>query len=446
MRVAVIGTGYVGLVTGVVLADLGNDVVCVDKDPEKLEKLRKGVPPIYEPGLAEVLQRTLEDGYLKISDSIGEATRASEIVFIAVGTPPLPDGTPDMTAVREVAEEIADAIDKPTVVVNKSTVPVGSGQMVEDIIRSGGVPPELFDVVSNPEFLREGSAIDDTLHPDRIVIGARRQKAATKLVELYAPLERPMIITDLNSAELIKYASNSFLAMKISFINAISRLCEICGADVGMVAKGMGADDRIGPQFLQSGLGWGGSCFPKDVSGLIKTAERMGYDFQLLKEVWTINEDQTRHFVRRLECRLDGFAGKTIGILGLAFKPDTDDIRDAKSLVVIDEILAKGGKIRAYDPVATDNVRKLYPQIEYAESVYKVSEGTDALVLVTDWKEFKSLDLERLAAPMKQKVLFDGRRIYSKAKVAKAGLEYYTVGSPEEMPIDLNGVRHELHA
>jgi UDPglucose 6-dehydrogenase len=431
MRVAVIGTGYVGLVTGAVLADLGNDVICVDNDPVKLEKLRNGIPPIYEPGLGEVLERTLKDGYLSISDSIRDATRASEIVFIAVGTPPDEDGAPDLSAVRAVASEIAQAIDKPTVVVNKSTVPVGSGQMVEDIIRGHGVPPELYDVVSNPEFLREGSAIDDTLNPDRIVIGARRQKAATKLVELYAPLERPMLITDLNSAELIKYASNSFLAMKISFINAIGRLCEICGADVGMVAKGMGADERIGPQFLQAGLGWGGSCFPKDVSGLIKTAEGMGYDFRLLKDVWEINEDQTRHFLRRLECRLDGFEGRTIGLLGLAFKANTDDIRDAKSLVIIEEILAKGGRVRAYDPVAADHVRSLYPQVEYVDAAYKVSEGADALMLVTEWKEFKSLDLERLAAPMRTKILFDGRRVYGRAKVEKAGLEFYTVGSQD---------------
>src|SRR5579871_5785619 len=279
MKIAVVGTGYVGLVTGVVLASLGNDVICVDKDREKLDRISKGQAPIYEPGLEELIQRSLSDGYLRVSDSIIDSARASDIVFIAVGTPPAEDGSPDLSAVREVAAEIAAGIESYTIVVNKSTVPVGSGDLVANIILSKGVPSELFDVVSNPEFLREGSAIRDTLEPDRIVIGARRRDAALKLVELYAPLEKPMIITDLNSAELIKYACNSFLAMKISFINAISRLCELSGADVGDVAKGMGSDKRIGSLFLQAGLGWGGSCFPKDVIGLIKVAEQYGYDF-----------------------------------------------------------------------------------------------------------------------------------------------------------------------
>jgi UDPglucose 6-dehydrogenase len=413
----------------VVLAQLGNDVICVDSDAEKVDKLKKGIPPIYEPGVEELLKKGLADGYLTITDSIAEATKLSEIVFIAVGTPPGEDGTPDLTAVKAVANEIAKNIDKHTVIVNKSTVPVGSGDLVENIIRSHGVAEELFDVVSNPEFLREGSAIHDTLHPDRIVIGAKKREAAVRLVELYAPLEKPMMITDLNSAELIKYASNSFLATKISFINAISRICEECGANVADVAKGMGADQRIGSQFLQAGLGWGGSCFPKDVQGLIKTSEALGYDFGLLKEAWDINETQTLHFVERLEKRLGGFSGKTVGLLGLAFKPNTDDIRDAKSLVIIEEILGKGGRIRAYDPVAADHVEKLYPQIEYAEGAYDVCDGVDALIVVTEWNEFKLLDLDRLGACMKEKILFDGRRVYSKVAAEKAGFEYFTIGS-----------------
>lgn len=429
MKIAVIGTGYVGLVTGVVLAELGNDVICVDNNPIKVEKLRNGIPPIYEPGIEEMLKKTLNEGYLSITDSIAEATRASEIVFIAVGTPPAADGTPDMTAVRAVAECVGQNIDKYTVVVNKSTVPVGSGQVVADIIRAQGVPEELFDVVSNPEFLREGSAIHDTLKPDRVVIGANKREAAVKLVELYAPLERPMIITDINSAELIKYASNSFLAMKISFINAISRLCEACGADVGDVAKGMGSDARIGSQFLQAGLGWGGSCFPKDVQGLIKTGERFDCDLGLLEEAWKINEDQTRHFVNRLAERLGGLQGRRIGLMGLAFKPNTDDIRDAKSLIIIEEVLGRGGKITAYDPIAAEHVKALYPGINYATNVYSVAQDADALVLVTEWNEFRQLDLERLGKPMRQQVLFDGRRVYSRAAAEKAGFEYYTVGS-----------------
>jgi len=429
MKVAVIGTGYVGLVTGVVLAELGNDVVCVDNDPEKIDKLRNGIPPIYEPGVEEMLKSGLRDGFLSISDSIREATRASEIVFIAVGTPPGDDGTPDLTAVRAVAAEIGKAIDKYTVVVNKSTVPVGSGELVETIIAEQGADRSSFDVVSNPEFLREGSAIYDTLNPDRIVIGAKSRDAAVKLVELYAPIEKPMIITDLESAEMIKYASNSLLATKISFINAISRLCELTGANVADVAKGVGADNRIGPQFLGAGLGWGGSCFPKDVQGLIKISERYGYDFRLLREAWNINSDQTQHFLRRIESRLGSLADKNIALLGLAFKPNTDDIRFAKSLEIIEYILERGGNVTAYDPVAAEHVKDLYPSVTYVDSVYEVSDQADALVLVTEWNEFKQIDLDRLGGPMRQRLLFDGRRVYSKQLAERAGFEYFTVGS-----------------
>jgi UDPglucose 6-dehydrogenase len=429
MKVAVVGTGYVGLVTGVVLAELGNDVICVDNNPEKVAKLRSGVPTIYEPGLEEILKRVLKEGFLTISDSIADATRASDIVFIAVGTPPGPDGSPDMTAVQAVAHSIAEAIDKPTVVVNKSTVPVGSGDMVEEIIRSHGVDSSLFDVVSNPEFLREGSAIQDTLKPERVVIGSKRREAAVKLVELYAPLGAPMQITDLNSAELIKYASNTFLAMKISFINAISRVCELCGADVGDVAKGMGSDSRIGPQFLNAGLGWGGSCFPKDVQGLLITAQKCGYDFGLVREVIDINDVQTPHFLDRIEERLGGLNGKTIGILGLAFKPNTDDIRDARSLLVIDHFLKKGAKVQAYDPVAMEPVSKIHPEVQYTQNAYEVADSADVIVLITEWNEFKQLDMDRLAACMKQPILFDGRRVYSRAIVERAGFEYYTIGA-----------------
>lgn len=428
MKVAVVGTGYVGLVTGVVLADMGNDVICVDNSPEKLEKLRAGIPPIYEPGVEELLKRGLSEGFIQISDSVASATKASEVVFIAVGTPPGEDGYPDLSAVKAVAAEIGKNIDKPTIVVNKSTVPVGSGGLVEQVILEQGADPALFDVVSNPEFLREGSAIYDTRFPDRIVIGAKNKEAAAKLVELYAPLESRMFITDLNSAELIKYASNSFLAMKISYINAISRICEACGANVEDVAKGVGSDSRVGPQFLGAGLGWGGSCFPKDVLGLLKTSERYGYDFKLLKEVIQINDEQTLHALDRLEKTIGGFAGKTVGLMGLAFKPNTDDIRDAKSLIIIEEVLKKGGKIRAYDPIATENVQKLFPQVEYVDSVYDVSDGADALMLVTEWNEFRQLDLNRLGKCMKRKVLFDGRKVYRQPLAERAGFEYLTIG------------------
>lgn len=429
MKVAVVGTGYVGLVTGVVLAELGNDVTCVDKDQAKVAMLRRGEPPIYEPGIEEMLRRGLHSGHLKISDSISEATAASEVVFIAVGTPPAEDGTPDLSAVKAVASEIGKSIENYVVVVNKSTVPVGAGDLVEKIILEQGANQDQFDVVSNPEFLREGSAIQDTLHPDRIVIGAKRRAAADRLVELYTPLEAPTIITDLNSAELIKYGANSFLAMKISFINAMSRVCELCTANVADVASGMGADKRIGSQFLNAGLGWGGSCFPKDVQGMVKTSELLGYDFSLLREVININEDQTHHFLDRLEKRLGGFEGKRIALMGLAFKANTDDIRDAKSLVIIQRVLASGGSIVAYDPVAADNVRKVFPQIEYADSVFGLPMDSDALVLVTEWNEFRQLDLSRLVVGMKQPILFDGRRIYSSKLAEQAGFEYHTIGS-----------------
>jgi UDPglucose 6-dehydrogenase len=345
-----------------------------------------------------------------------------------VGTPSAADGSPDLSAVEAVAKLIARGIDSYKVVVNKSTVPVGSGGFVSDIICSQGVGSDLFDVVSNPEFLREGSAISDTLHPDRIVIGATNRAAAAILQELYEPLQAPFILTDVASAELIKYASNAFLATKISFINAMSRICELTGGDIGAVSTGVGADARIGKHFLQAGLGWGGSCFPKDVSGLIKIAEGLGYDFDLLKAVTAINEDQTLHFVRRLEKKLGGLAGKTIGLLGLSFKPNTDDLRDAKSLVIIEAILKAGGSIRAHDPVAAELVQKIYPSVEMT-GIYEVAEGADALVLVTEWNEYRQLDLARLGEKMKSRILFDGRRVYSSAAVKEAGFEYATIGS-----------------
>ncbi len=428
MKVAVVGTGYVGLVTGLVLADLGNEVTCVDKDPKKVESIRAGIAPIFEPGIEEMLKRTLKNGNFIITDSIAHAVKKSEIVFIAVGTPPAADGTPDLTAVRAVAKDIGKAIDKPTIVINKSTVPVGSGDMVEQIIREQGVSTDLFDVVSNPEFLREGSAISDTLNPDRIVIGTRRPEAAEKLKELYAPLQSEFIVTDLNSAELIKYGGNSFLALKISFINAMSRVCELCNANIGDVAKGIGADQRIGPQFLYAGLGWGGSCFPKDVQGMVATAQGLDYDFGLLKEVIKINEDQTHHFLDRIENRIGGFAGKTVGLLGLAFKPNTDDIRDAKALVIIDRILKAGGRVQAYDPVASHLVEEHFPAAIYVNSAYDVSKGADVIILVTEWNEFRQIDLARLAGTAKEAILFDGRRVYAPEKAKAAGWEYHTIG------------------
>jgi UDPglucose 6-dehydrogenase len=429
VKVAVIGTGYVGLPTGIVLADLGHQVICVDRDQEKVAKLRAGVSPIYEPGVEELLKKVLHVGRLTISDDIDASVRASEVVFIAVGTPPGPDGTPDLSYVMTVAREVAKSIDKPTLVVNKSTVPVGTADLVHQTLVEEGADPALFHVLSNPEFLREGAALWDTQNPDRIVIGHENQEAADKLVDLYRPLNAPFCVTNRHSAELIKYASNSYLAMKISFINAISRLCEQCEANVSDVAAGMGADKRIGPQFLAAGLGWGGSCFPKDVQGLIKVSEKLGYDFKLLQEVWDINEDQTHHFLKRIGQRIGGFAGKTVALLGLAFKPNTDDIRDAKSLVIIQSVLDQGGSIRAYDPIAEENVRRVFPGITYVDDVHTVGDGADVLILVTEWPEFKTIDLAQIGDRMAAKILFDGRRMFAKERAEAAGFEFYTVGS-----------------
>ncbi|MER3499998.1 MAG: UDP-glucose 6-dehydrogenase [Candidatus Fervidibacterota bacterium] len=429
MQLSVIGTGYVGLVTGAVFADLGNEVICVDKDEAKIASLREGIIPIYEPGLEEMVRHNMAEGRLSFTTDTEEAVRWSEVVFIAVGTPSLPDGQPDLSQVEDACRHIARALNAPKVIVNKSTVPVGTGDIVRRWIEHYAPPdhPD-FEVVSNPEFLREGSAIYDTLHPDRIVIGAANQNAAMKLIELYAPLERPMLITDVNSAELIKYASNCFLAMKISYINAIARICDLSGADVTLVAKGMGYDKRIGDQFLQAGLGWGGSCFPKDVSAMIATAEALGYDFELLKAVQRVNDKQPLYFISKMRDALGGLKGKHIAILGLSFKPNTDDLREAKSLQIIAELLAEGAEVRAYDPIAMPKARAIFPQITYCENAYDAATGCDAVAVVTEWNEFRQLNLERLRQVLRQPFLFDGRNIYHPNKVKQAGLHYFGIG------------------
>lgn len=429
MKVTVIGTGYVGLPTALVFADLGNDVLCVDKDEAKVAMLRDGQVPIYEPGVEALLRRSLDDGLFKVTPSTDEGMQHGEVVFIAVGTPQGDDGEADLSAVWTVARDIAKFICHYTIIVTKSTVPVGTGDRIEQILVDAGVDRSMFDVVSNPEFLREGTALPDAQHPDRIVIGADNQAAAHKLMELFAPLEAPVIITDRRSSELIKYASNTFLAIKISFINAISRMCEECGADVSAVARGMGSDPRIGNKFLQAGLGWGGSCLPKDVAALNKIAADLGYDFKMLQAADEVNEQQTRHFVQRLSDRIGGFQGKTIGLLGLAFKPNTDDIRDAKSLEIIEMLKAEGATIRAYDPAATEHVRALHPDITYVKSALETGQDADAIILVTEWNEFKSLDLTRLGQIMRRKLIFDGRRVFTPYQIERAGFEYVTVGA-----------------
>jgi UDPglucose 6-dehydrogenase len=375
MDVCVIGTGYVGLVTGAVFADLGNDVVCVDKDRKKIEGLKRGTMPIYEPGLEEMVGHNVVDGRLRFSTSIRDGVRESKVIFIAVGTPPKSDGETDLSQVSSVAKEIARSIDTYKIVVNKSTVPVGTGDLVRGIIEKNRRRRVDFDVVSNPEFLREGSAIPDSLYPDRIIIGAPDRTVAMALLELYAPLEVPMLITDVASAEMIKYASNAFLANKISFINLVANVCEKSGANIADVAKGMGYDKRIGLDFLQAGLGFGGSCFPKDVISLVHVARAYGEDASLLENVLDLNVDRVPRLLRRLERRLKTLRGKTVAILGLAFKPDTDDLRDAKSLEVIQALRAKGAKVRAYDPISTSQCKKIFPGLTYCKNAYEAAKG-----------------------------------------------------------------------
>jgi UDPglucose 6-dehydrogenase len=429
MNICVIGTGYVGLVTGCVFSDLGNEVICVDNNPDKIAMLERGEMPIYEPGLEELVKRNVDDHRLSFTSDAAAAVEHSDVVFICVGTPPLESGDPDMSFVQGAATTIARSLNRYKVIVNKSTVPVGTGNMVREIIETNRRRMVDFDVVSNPEFLREGSAIKDTLEPDRIVIGAPNQVVAMKILELYAPLERPMIITDVASAEMIKYASNAFLATKISFSNSIANICDAVGADVLQVIKGMGMDSRIGSAFLNAGLGYGGSCFPKDSSALVRTAEKNGYDFALLKAVIDVNKAQPVRFIDRLRTAMGGsFKGKTVGVLGLAFKPNTDDMRDAKSLDIIAALLADGGNVKAYDPIAIENTRAIYPQICYTKNAYETAEEANALVIVTEWNEFKLLNMEKVKASMTTPLVFDGRNIYDPVKLRRLGFEYHCVG------------------
>ena len=429
MNISVVGAGYVGLVTGAVFADLGNDVICIDNAADKVAALQAGHLPIYEPGLEEMVARSVGDGRLSFSTDLAAAVRKSEIVFIAVGTPPKADGQTDLSAVEAVAREIGRSMDRYTVVVNKSTVPVGTGEFVREVIERNQRQPIPFDVVSNPEFLREGSAIEDTLRPDRIVIGARTQQVAMTLLELYAPLERPMIITDVPSAEMIKYASNAFLATKISFINAIANICELAGADVTQVMKGMGLDARIGAAFLQAGLGYGGSCFPKDTDSLVHTAAALGYRFDILRAVVDVNDNRAEHFLSKIEQALAPLKTRRIAILGLAFKPNTDDMREAKSVEVISRLVELGATVCAYDPVAMTNARKILPTVvEYVDSPYAAATGADGVALITEWNEFKFLNLERLRTVMRRPIVFDGRNIWEAERMRRLGFEYYSVG------------------
>jgi UDPglucose 6-dehydrogenase len=435
MNICVIGCGYVGLVTGAVFADLGNEVVCVDVIEEKITQLNHGIMPIYEPGLQEMVQRNLADRRICFSTSLESGMDKAEIIFICVGTPPKENGETDLSQVEAAARGIARYLRRYTVIVNKSTVPVGTGDLVREIIEQNRRRDVDFDVVSNPEFLQEGSAVQDALTPDRIVIGAPSKHVAMKLLELYATLGRPMLITDVHSAEMIKYASNAFLATKISFINAIANICEASGANVDDVARGMGFDPRISADFLSAGLGFGGSCFPKDVESLLHTASKFGSEFTLLKSVLDINRERVKHFVDLIRQGLGDLEGKTIGILGLAFKPNTDDMREAKSIEIIRKLLKAGAHLKAYDPAAMENAKRMFPDITYCQSAYQTAEESDALVIVTEWREFKLLDMEKLRKLMKRPLIFDGRNIYNIDRMVTVGFDYFSIGRPGRKPL-----------
>jgi UDPglucose 6-dehydrogenase len=425
-----VGTGYVGLVTGACLADFGMNVVCVDRDEEKIAALQSRQIPIYEPGLKEIVARNERAGRLRFTTDLKSAIEDSLAIFIAVGTPPNPDGSPDLTFVRQVAEQIAEHMNGYKVVVTKSTVPTGTGKMIEQIIQEKNGRHE-FSVVSNPEFLREGSAISDFLRPDRIIIGAADARAVEVLKEIYGPLyliETPFLITDVASAELIKYASNGFLAVKISFINEIARLCELLGADVHDVAKGMGLDQRIGSKFLHPGPGFGGSCFPKDTSAAADLARQHGYRFHIIEATVRVNAETRRRMVQKIVETAGPLAGKTAGVLGLSFKPETDDIRESPALSVVAGILDEGAAVRAFDPAAMEKTKALHPELHYARDAYDCADGADFLVLATEWNEFRALDLQRLARLLKSKTMIDLRNVYDPAEMRAAGWKYAGVG------------------
>ena len=428
-KICVIGVGYVGLVTGTCFSDLGNQVMALDINEERIANLRKGILPIYEPGLEEMVKRNVAAGRLSFTTDYDEALEGAEIAFIAVGTPEGVDGEADLKYVRSAAEQIAKHMKEPIIIVNKSTVPVGTGDWVSDIVTSSQVNPVPFSVVSCPEFLREGSAIVDFMNPARIVLGSLDKEAAHKVADLHLSLRAPIVVTDLRTAEMIKYASNAFLATKISFINEIANICEALGADVKEVAAGMGYDPRIGRGFLDAGLGYGGSCFPKDVKALAYMATVQGKHPQLLQAVMEINKYQRRQILLKLREMLGGtLKGKTVGLLGLAFKPNTDDMREAPSVEIARAILSEGGIVKAYDPVAMEHAGHYAAGVSMCSDAYEVATSADALVLVTEWNEFKQLDLSRLKSLMKSAIMVDGRNLYDPKIMHNAGFTYRGMG------------------
>jgi UDPglucose 6-dehydrogenase len=428
MKLTIIGTGYVGLVTGACFAEVGHQVVCVDNDAAKVKVLEEGGIPIYEPGLEELVKKNVAAGRLRFTTSTMEGVEKSDVIFIAVPTPPLPDGSVDMSFLEKVAREIAGAMTSYKIVVDKSTVPVQTGDKVAETIKRYCKAQVDFDVISNPEFLREGFAVEDLMRPDRIVIGVRTQRPVPALKEIYAPFKAPIIVTDINSAELIKHASNSFLALKISYINAIAVLCEATGANVQEVANGMGMDERIGRRFLQASLGFGGSCFPKDLSAFIKIAEQVGYDFGMLKEVQQINTAQMERFVKKILETLWVLKDKTIGVLGLAFKQNTDDVRMSPAIELCQRLQKEGAILRVHDPKAMEKAKAVLKDVTFVEDMNAVAEGCDALVIATEWDEFKKLNLDRVRKALTHPIMFDGRNLFDPAEMERLGFIYKSIG------------------
>jgi UDPglucose 6-dehydrogenase len=429
MNICMVGTGYVGLVTGACLSDFGMDVTCVDKDETKIALLKKGISPIYEPGLEELIHKNEKAGRLRFSTNIAEAIERSLVIFIAVGTPPRDDGSPDLSFIFQVAESIASHMNGYKVVVTKSTVPTGTGAQIEEILKTNG--KHKFSVVSNPEFLREGSAIEDFMHPDRVVIGSRDEEAIAIVKDVYSPLSIagvPFVVTDVESAELIKYASNGFLALKITFINEIAMMCEKMGADVKDVARGMGLDKRIAPQFLNPGPGYGGSCFPKDSSAVVDLAKKVGYRFELMEATLAANDRVKARMIEKVEGVCGNVKGKRVALLGIAFKPETDDIRESSSLKLASDLIARGANVVAYDPAAMDNAKREMPGLKLCEDPYSCVAGADVLVLATDWNQFRKLDLPRLESTMKAKNFVDLRNLYEPGEMKKLGWNYAGLG------------------
>jgi UDPglucose 6-dehydrogenase len=431
MHIAVIGTGYVGLVTGACFAEFGVDVTCVDVDESKIARLKDGIIPIYEPGLDQIVERNSKAGRLHFTTDLKQAVENALVIFLAVGTPPNEDGTPNMSFVEKAVLDIARYMNGYKVIVTKSTVPVGTGEWVRKLIHENQTAKHNFGVCSNPEFLREGAAISDFMRPDRVVIGSRDAEAIAIMRDLYRPLfliETPFVITSLEAAELTKYAANAFLATKISFINEIANLCDKIGCDVHDVARGMGMDKRIGSKFLHPGPGFGGSCFPKDTRALATVAKQYGSESRIVDTVIEVNDNQRRIMIPKIEQLVGDFAGKTIAVLGLSFKPETDDMRESPALEIINEIVARGAKVKAFDPVAMEEARKSLPDIEYAKDEYEAISGADALVLVTEWNQFRALDLEKVKSLLKSPKIADLRNIYEPATMRERGFEYIGVG------------------